>query len=126
LFKVLDTIKQGHMHLHLGELEKGSLRINDKVMTEVDAKRRAATVLNHTATHLLHLVLKEVLGEHAMQKGSLVEPERLRFDFSHSSPVSDDELRLIEQRVNDETRANYAGTVEVTTPDQAIAQGAVA
>lgn len=125
-FKVLDTIKQGHTHLHLGKLEKGQLRIGDTVHTEVDAKRRAATVLNHTATHLLHKVLKDVLGEHAMQKGSLVEPDRLRFDFSHSSPLTEEELRLTEQRVNDMVRANFTGAVNVTTPDEAIASGAVA
>ncbi len=84
-----------------------------KYNAEVDAKRRAATVLNHTATHLLHMVLKQVLGEHAMQKGSLVEPERLRFDFSHSAPLTEEELRKVEQRVNDEIRANYEGVVRV-------------
>lgn len=125
-FKVHDTIKQGHMHLHLGKLEKGSLSVGDEVTAEVDAKRRAATVLNHTATHLLHMVLKRVLGDHAMQKGSLVEPDRLRFDFSHSAPLSANELREIEQRVNHEIRANYEGVVQVTTPDEAIANGAVA
>jgi alanyl-tRNA synthetase len=125
-FKVLDTIKQVHTHLHLGKLEKGSLRIGDTVIAEVDVKRRAATVLNHTATHLLHMILKQVLGEHALQKGSLVEPERLRFDFSHSSPLSADELRKVEQRVNDEIRANYEGRVTISTPEQAIASGAVA
>lgn len=125
-FKVLDTIKQGHMHLHLGKLEKGSLQIGDEVTAEVDVKRRAAIVLNHTATHLLHMVLKQVLGEHAIQKGSLVEPERLRFDFSHSSPLSEETLRLVEQRVNDEIRANYEGAVHVTTPEEAIASGAIA
>ncbi len=125
-FKVFDTIKQGHMHLHLGKLEKGSLKIGDSVNTEVDAKRRAATVLNHTATHLLHLILKQVLGEHAVQKGSLVDPDRLRFDFTHSAPLTEDELRTIEDRVNAEVRANYVGNVEVTTPEKAIASGAVA
>ncbi len=125
-FKVLDTIKQGHMHLHLGKLEKGSLQIGDEVIAEVDAKRRAATVLNHTATHLLHMVLKQILGEHAIQKGSLVEPERLRFDFSHNAPLTEDEIRKIEQVVNDVVRANYEGSVRVTTPEEAIASGAVA
>jgi alanyl-tRNA synthetase len=126
LFKVIDTIKQGHMHLHLGKLEKGVLRIGDEVKANVDAKRRAATVLNHTATHLLHRVLKQVLGEHAMQKGSLVEPERLRFDFSHSAPLTEDELQRIEHLVNEDVRANFHGVVEVSTPDEAIARGAVA
>lgn len=125
-FKVADTIKQAHTHLHLGKLEKGSLRIGDTVIAEIDAKRRAATVLNHTATHLLHMVLKEILGEHAMQKGSLVDPERLRFDFSHASPISTEELRLIEQRVNAEIRANHEAKVNISTPEEAIASGAVA
>lgn len=126
LFKVLDTIKQGHVHLHLGKLEKGALHIGDQVIAEVDAKRRAAIVLNHTATHLLHMVLKQVLGEHAVQKGSLVEPERLRFDFTHSAPLTEEELRSVEQHVNDAIRANYAGVVRVSTPEEAIASGAVA
>jgi alanyl-tRNA synthetase len=125
-FKVFDTIKQGHMHLHLGKLEKGALKINDEVHAEIDAKRRAATVLNHTATHLLHMVLKQVLGEHAIQKGSLVDPDRLRFDFSHSSPLTAEELRQVEQRVNDEIRANHTSTVRITTPDEAVKSGAVA
>lgn len=126
LFKVLDTVKQGHMHLHLGKLEKGSLKIGDEVNAEVDAKRRAATVLNHTATHLLHMVLKQVLGEHAIQKGSLVEPDRLRFDFSHSMPMTEEEIRKTEQLVNDIVRANFEGNVRVTTPEEAVASGAVA
>ncbi|HEX4045392.1 MAG TPA: alanine--tRNA ligase, partial [Gammaproteobacteria bacterium] len=126
LFKVLDTIKQGHTHLHLGKLEKGSLKIGDSVTATIDAKRRAATVLNHTATHLLHRVLKQVLGEHALQKGSLVEPDRLRFDFSHHAPVSTAELQQIEQLVNQEVRANHTAQVEITTPEAAIASGAVA
>ena len=125
-FKVLDTIKQGHTYLHLGKLEKGTLKIGDEVIAEVDAKRRAATVLNHTATHLLHLVLRQLLGEKAVQKGSLVEPERLRFDYAHSTPLTDEELRIIEQRVNDEIRANHAGTVHITTPEDAVASGAIA
>lgn len=125
-FTVLDTIKQGHMHLHLGKLEKGELRIGDEVIAEVNAKRRAATVLNHTATHLLHMVLKQVLGEHAIQKGSLVEPDRLRFDFSHPAPLTKEQLYDIEQRVNNEIRANHTASVQVTTPEEAIASGAVA
>jgi alanyl-tRNA synthetase len=125
-FKVHDTIKQGHMHLHLGKCDKGSLKIGDTVEAEVDAKRRAATVLNHTATHLLHMVLKQVLGDHAVQKGSLVEPDRLRFDFSHSAPIPLEVLREIEHRVNHEIRANHHATVNISTPEEAIASGAVA
>ncbi len=126
LFKVHDTIKQNNTHLHLGKLEKGSLHIGDEVTTDIDAKRRAAIVLNHTATHLLHMVLKQILGEHAIQKGSLVEPERLRFDFSHGAPLTEKELRAIEQRVNDEIRANHTAKVNISTPEEAIASGAVA
>lgn len=125
-FKVNDTIKQGHMHLHLGKCDKGRLSVGDTVSAAVDAKRRAATVLNHTATHLLHMILKQVLGEHAIQKGSLVDPERLRFDFSHNAPVTDSELRDIERRVNAEIRANHHAKVNISTPEEAIASGAVA
>ncbi|OGT34930.1 MAG: alanine--tRNA ligase [Gammaproteobacteria bacterium RIFCSPHIGHO2_12_FULL_37_14] len=125
-FKVLDTIKQGQTHLHLGKLEKGSLTIGDEVIAEVDTKRRAATILNHTATHLLHMVLRQILGEQAVQKGSLVEPDRLRFDYAHATPLSAAELRLIEQRVNDEIRANYEGKVHISTPEEAVAKGAIA
>lgn len=125
-FKVLDTIKQGHMHLHLGKLEKGSLKIGETVSARVDAARRAAIVLNHTATHLLHMILKEVLGQHAIQKGSLVDPNHLRFDFSHTSPLTEKELLLIEERVNEEIRANHEAVVRITTPEEAISGGAVA
>lgn len=126
MFKVLDTIKQGHMHLHLGKLEKGELHIGDAVRAQIDAARRRRTVLNHTATHLLHKVLKDVLGEHALQKGSLVDPDRLRFDFSHSAPLTEKELRTIEERVNSAIRANHKSTVKISTPEEAIASGAVA
>lgn len=126
LFKVSDTIKQGQMHLHLGKLERGNLSIGDEVTAEVDAKRRAATVLNHTATHLLHFVLRQVLGEHAMQKGSLVAPERLRFDFAHHAALSEEQLHLIEEKVNEEIRANYPAHVTTSTPEEAVKSGAVA
>lgn len=125
-FKVLDTIKQGHMHLHLGKLEKGSLNVGDEVTAEINVERREATVLNHTATHILHMVLKQVLGDHVMQKGSLVEPERLRFDFTHSAPLTKEEIKLVEKKVNDEIRANHESSVHETTPEEAIASGAVA
>jgi alanyl-tRNA synthetase len=124
-FQVLDTIKQGHMHLHLGKLNKGVIKIGDTVKTIVDAKRRAAIILNHTATHLLHLVLKQVLGEHAIQKGSLVEAERLRFDFSHPAPLTKTELKKIEYLVNEAVRANHQGKVHESTPEEAFAQGAI-
>jgi alanyl-tRNA synthetase len=125
LFKVADTIKQGQAHIHVGKLEKGCIQVGDKINAEVDAKRRAATVLNHTATHLLHMILRQTLGSHVTQKGSLVEPERLRFDFSHSSPLTLVELSHIEQRVNEEIRANHESIVHISTPEEAIADGAM-
>lgn len=124
-FKVSDTIKHGQVHLHLGKQEKGTLHVGDEVVTEVDSQRRAAIVLNHTATHLLHLVLRQTLGEHAVQKGSLVEAERLRFDFAHHAPLTQETLTLIEERVNDYIRANFEASVEITTPDDAFAHGAI-
>ena len=125
VFRVADTIKQGQTYMHLGKMEKGLLHLGDTVQAVVDRQRRAATILNHSATHILHMVLRQVLGEHAMQKGSLVEPERLRFDFVHSTPITADELRIIEQRVNEEVRANHQAIVQVTTPDEAFANGAI-
>ncbi len=125
LFRVTDTVKQGHAHVHLGLLEKGLLKIGDTLAAEVDSERRAATVLNHTATHILHMVLRQILGEHVLQKGSLVDPDRLRFDFAHTSPLTSDEIKLIEQRVNQEIRANHEASVHETTPEDAIANGAM-
>lgn len=126
LFKVTDTQKQGQAFVHIGKLEQGNLKIGDSVIADVNAKRRAATVLNHTATHLLHMVLREILGKHVVQKGSLVEPERLRFDFSHSNPLSPLELKTIEDRVNEEIRLNHEGIVRITSPEEAIKSGAMA
>lgn len=126
IFNVTDTQKQGQAIVHIGKLEKGALKVGDKITAEVNAERRAATVLNHTATHLLHMVLRKVLGEHVIQKGSLVEPERLRFDFSHSAPLTQNELRTIEQRVNEEVRLNHEAVVRVTTPEEAVQSGAMA
>ena len=125
LFRVLDTIKQGQAHVHLGQVEKGQLRVGDHTDANVNAERRAATVLNHTATHLLHMVLRQTLGAHVIQKGSLVEPDRLRFDFSHSTPLTIEELRTIEAKVNQEIRLNHESSVHETTPEAAIAEGAM-
>ncbi len=126
LFRVLDTQKQGQAFAHLGQLEKGQLKIGDSVIANVNAKRRAAIVLNHTATHLLHKILREVLGDHVIQKGSLVEPDRLRFDFSHTAPLTAKEIETIEQRVNQEIRSNHEAVVQITSPEQAIKNGAMA
>jgi alanyl-tRNA synthetase len=125
LFQVANTIKQGQAHVHIGSLKQGNINIGDTLDAEVNAQRRAATVLNHTATHILHMVLREILGDHVIQKGSLVEPERLRFDFAHGAPLSAEELHRIEERVNQEIRANHEAEVHVSTPAEAIASGAM-
>jgi alanyl-tRNA synthetase len=126
LFRVIDTQKKGQAHVHIGHLEKHFLTVGGEVTAIVDAERRAATVLNHTATHLLHLILRKVLGDHVIQKGSLVDPKRLRFDFSHPSPLTADELKIIEQSVNFEIRSNNEAIIQVTTPEEAIKRGAMA
>ncbi|MHB8406339.1 MAG: alanine--tRNA ligase [Gammaproteobacteria bacterium] len=126
-FKVEDTQKRGGgAHAHLGTLTKGELKIGDSVDAQVDEKLRAATVLNHSATHLLHAALREVLGNHVTQKGSLVAPDRLRFDFSHHQPLTPDELRRIEDRVNEEIRKNAEADVREMGYDEAIQSGAMA
>jgi alanyl-tRNA synthetase len=126
IFRVLDTQKQGQAFTHLGKLEKGQLKINDVVVTNIDAERRAAIVINHTATHLLHKVLRQLLGSHVTQKGSLVEPDRLRFDFAHTTSLTANEIETIEQYVNQEIRSNHEAIVHITSPEQAIQSGAMA
>ena len=125
-FRVGDTQKRGAAHSHVGKLEKGRIRIGDKLTANVDAERRAAIVLNHSATHLLHAALRNVLGAHVQQKGSLVAPDRLRFDFSHYEPVSAAQLLAIETLVNEEVRRNSAADIRVLPYDEAIAAGALA
>ncbi|HSH28675.1 MAG TPA: alanine--tRNA ligase, partial [Thiohalobacter sp.] len=106
-FTVSDTQKRGTgAHAHIGRLESGELKLGEPVEARVDAERRQATRLNHSATHLLHAALRRVLGEHVQQKGSLVEPERLRFDFSHAEAVTPEQLQTIENLVNDQIRRN--------------------
>jgi alanyl-tRNA synthetase len=125
-FVVSDTQKLGKVHLHVGKLESGSLKVGDTVTAEVDHALRQATRLNHSATHLLHAALRKVLGLHVTQKGSLVAPDRLRFDFSHYSAVAHDELREIERLVNAEVRANAAAETRLMNFDDAVAAGAMA
>ena len=120
-FRVTDTRKLGDAHLHIGKVEAGSFHKGDMVTAQVDAATRQATVLNHTATHLLHAALRKVLGPHVIQKGSLVAPDRLRFDFSHTQPVTAEELEAIERLVNAEIRRNAAGHIRhmsLTTPSR--------
>ena len=126
LFKVEDTIRFGEAHGHLGEMSEGGLSVGDKVEARVDAERRAAIVLNHSATHLLHAALRSVLGTHVQQRGSLVAPDRLRFDFSHHEPVTDEELQRIERLVNRQIRLNSDAEITELPYDEAIASGAIA
>jgi alanyl-tRNA synthetase len=125
-FVVSDTQKRGHAFSHIGRLVSGTLRLGDSLQAHVDAERRAAVRLNHSATHLLHAALRQVLGNHVTQKGSLVAPDRLRFDFSHFQPVTAEELATIEQRVNAEIRANVAAETRLMDFDEAVASGAMA
>ena len=125
-FEVLDCQKQGEAHLHIGALHEGRLQVGDTVQAQVDLGSRQATALNHSATHLLHAALRQVLGEHVNQKGSLVDAERLRFDFSHTEGMSTAQLQAVEQRVNTEIRHNTPVQSEVSTMDAAKAKGAMA
>ncbi|MCH8551598.1 MAG: alanine--tRNA ligase [Natronospirillum sp.] len=126
VFEVEDCQKQGKAHLHIGRLTHGELRAGDQVGTFVDSQKRHLTALHHSATHLLHAALREVLGDHVQQKGSLVTDERLRFDFAHFSAVTQTELRDIEQRVNQQILANTPVQTEIMPIDEAQARGAVA
>ena len=126
-FSVEDTQKiSAEVFGHHGVVLTGEIRVGDKLHAEVDMDRRAHTVRNHSATHLLHKALREVLGAHVQQKGSLVDPEKTRFDFSHNQPVTDDEIRRIEEIVNAEILANQATKAQVMAFDDAIAHGAMA
>ncbi len=127
VFRVLDTRKQGEgVIIHLGELTQGNISTGDHLEALVDHERRMATRLNHSATHLMHAALREVLGEHVQQKGSLVDPERLRFDFSHFQPVTAEELQRIEARVNQQIRVNTGVKTRIMPVDQAMEAGAMA
>jgi alanyl-tRNA synthetase len=124
-FTVRDTRKIGASFVHVGVLESGSLKTGDSVEAQVDGERRNAIALNHSATHLLHAALRQVLGKHVQQKGSLVAPDRLRFDFSHTQAVSADELRQVEELVNAVIRRNAPAETRVMALDDAVAAGAM-
>jgi alanyl-tRNA synthetase len=124
-FTVRDTRKIGTSFAHVGVLESGELRVGTQVQAEVDGSRRHSIALNHSATHLLHAALREVLGKHVLQKGSLVAPDRLRFDFAHTQPVSADELRRVEDLVNAAIRRNAPAETRVMALDEAVAAGAM-
>jgi len=125
-FIVKDTQKQGNSILHIGEVQKGSINKGDELSAEFDLEARNAISRNHSATHLMHAALRQVLGEHVSQKGSLVDAEKLRFDFSHFEPVKAEELKQIEQIVNAQIRANSEATENEMKLEAAKASGAMA
>ena len=126
-FRVKDTQKQGgQVFIHLGEATDGVLKVGDSVEAIVDAERRQEIMLNHSATHLLHAALRHVLGEHVTQKGSLVEADRLRFDFSHFEPITPEQLAEIESLVNTQIRNNLAVETRIMSHQDAINSGAMA
>ncbi len=125
-FEVRDCQKQGAQYLHIGKVLSGSLCVGQQLNAEVDASVRTATALNHSATHLLHAALREILGDHVSQKGSLVDSKRLRFDFSHFEAVKPEQLKAIEQRVNGEIRRNTPVQTDVCDMDAAREKGAMA
>lgn len=125
-FIVTDTQKHGGAIAHIGYVAKGQLSKNDKLEAMVDYHKRAATALNHSATHLLHAALRQVLGDHVIQKGSLVSPERLRFDFGHMKALTAGQIKEIESLVNQKIRDNLSVETKISSPAQAIADGAMA
>ncbi|MCW8957100.1 MAG: alanine--tRNA ligase, partial [Gammaproteobacteria bacterium] len=125
-FEVMDTQKQGQAFIHIGQLSEGSIKTGDELEAMIDANRRNATIRNHSATHLMHAALREILGEHVQQKGSLVNNERLRFDFSHFEAIKPEQLLQIERSVNEQIRHNLATQAEEMAIDEAKAKGAMA
>ena len=125
-FDVQDTQQTSAGRAHIGLVAGGALRLGDEVTATVDAPRRRAIVLNHSATHLMNAALRKVLGKHVAQKGSLVAPERLRFDFSHFEAVSAEDLERIEDEVNGQIRANRAAETTEMALDEAVQAGALA
>ncbi|MCC8394897.1 alanine--tRNA ligase [Paraburkholderia sp. MMS20-SJTR3] len=126
-FAVADTLKvQADVVGHHGTLEQGTLKVGDVVKAEIDAVRRARTARNHSATHLMHKALREVLGAHVQQKGSLVDADKTRFDFAHNAPMTDEQIRRVEEIVNAEVLANAPGIVRVMSYDDAVKGGAMA
>ena len=126
VFRVTDTQVAGVQSMHIGTLESGSMSEGDTVSSAIDEDRRSHIRRNHSATHLLHAALRQILGTHVQQKGSLVTDEKLRFDFSHANPVSDDELAAIEQMVNVEILNNTVVTTEIMAQEAAMEKGAMA
>ncbi|MDC0370008.1 alanine--tRNA ligase [Pelagibacteraceae bacterium] len=118
--------KVGDLYVHIGQIEKGSIKIGDSVNLSIDTIRRNNCKANHSATHLLHESLRRVLGKHVTQKGSLVSPERLRFDFSHNKPIDKDEMSKINKIVNDYVTGSSDIQTRIMTPKEAVKLGALA
>ncbi|TXL82351.1 alanine--tRNA ligase [Vineibacter terrae] len=126
-FQVSDTLKKlGDVHAHVGVVESGEIKVGDDVTLSIDVARRTALRAHHSATHLLHKALRNRLGDHVTQKGSLVAPDRLRFDISHPKAVTPDELRHVEDEVNAHVRLNGPVETRLMTPDEAVKAGAMA
>ena len=125
VFVVDDTQKQGSAHVHIGKVSRGTMQTGQQADARVDPVTRINTVRNHSATHLLHAALREVLGEHVTQKGSLVAPDRLRFDFSHPEPVSEQQLLQIERLVNRRILENIDTEIRMMPLDEALRSGAM-
>jgi len=126
VFDVLDTQASAQQSIHIGRMSMGSLKVGDQLSAEVVSSTRSAIQCNHSATHLLHGVLRSVLGTHVEQRGSLVNHEKLRFDFSHSTAVTEDEIQRIEQMVNEHIRANSDVRTDLMAYDEALEKGAIA
>jgi alanyl-tRNA synthetase len=125
--EVHDTQRpSGELVVHLGKVASGAVAVGETAQLHVDAEARAATVRNHSGTHVLHAALRAVLGPEAMQKGSLVSPDRLRFDFTHDQPVTDDQLREIEELANRWIEENHEAHVRYLSYDEAVGSGAIA
>ncbi len=123
---ITNTQKKENLFVHIGKVIAGSVSEGDVVETQVKSERRARLKAHHSATHLLHEALRQRLGDHVTQKGSLVAEDRLRFDIAHTKPISDEELRLVEKDVNDHIRVNAEVEIHLTTPEEAIKAGAMA
>ena len=127
VFEVEDTQKKlGNLFVHYGSLKTGSIKVGEAVELKIDIERRANLKAYHSATHLLHESLRRTLGKHVMQKGSLVAPDRLRFDFSHMKPITNEELETIDKLVNEYVKNNTEVTTRIMTPKAAIEKGALA
>ena len=126
VFEIQDTQKRGKAHIHIGQVTAGTIQLGDQLQAKIDQEARQATARNHSATHLMHAALRQTLGEHVKQKGSLVEPERLRFDFSHFEPVTTAQLAQIEHLVNQQILRNTAVETRIMAIEEAMNSGAMA